>query len=88
MKTRILVGAALLLAGCADMPLGWGDPEKVLFSDPNTLQLQWSSWRSSEAAVRSKAVLHCNGRRVEEGDESRHDRLGIIRSKTWRCVGV
>lgn len=88
MKSLVLMGATLVLAGCADMPLAWDHPEKVLFSDANTMQLQWSSWRSSEAAVRSRAVLHCNGRRVEEGDASRHDRLGIIRSKTWRCVGV
>jgi hypothetical protein len=90
MKTKmLLIAAAFVLTGCAELRAGWGDSEKVLSSDADTIELQWSSWRISEAAVRARAVSHCNGRHVEEVEaHTRPDTFGIVRSKTWRCVGA
>jgi hypothetical protein len=88
MNTKVvLISAALVLSGCADSPRLWGEPEKVLFSNADTIQIEWNNWQRSEGLVRAKAVLFCEGRRVEEvgADRDRHT-FGIVRSKTWRCV--
>jgi starvation-inducible outer membrane lipoprotein len=86
-RKMLAMGAALVLAGCASLPAGWAEPERVLSSDANTITLQWRTWQISEAAVRAKAVLHCNGRPVQEVEAERNTRpLRMVRSKTWRCV--
>lgn len=79
------VGLALLLAGCAGLPGARGFPEKVVHSGPDTITIEWNRWQLSDAAVRARAVTHCNGRRVEEVASDRHGMLR--RSRTWNCVG-
>ena len=82
-----LAAAVLLTTACAT-GTRWG-PEKVLARNPDSIQIEWDQWQISEAAVRSAAVLHCNGRPIEEisSDRKPHS-AGLIRSKTWRCVGI
>jgi hypothetical protein len=90
MNIRLLViCSALAATGCADLSMGRRHPEQVVAADANTITLRWNSWELSEQAVRAGAVLYCDGRLVEEASEvTREDRLGMTRSRTWRCVGL
>lgn len=85
---KIFIFAMLIaVAGCAGAPVGWGGTDEVLFSSADTIKLQWDSLTTTEDAVRQKAVVHCSGRGVEVVDAgSDSSTLGLVRSKTWRCV--
>ncbi|HEX7888653.1 MAG TPA: hypothetical protein VF522_04770 [Ramlibacter sp.] len=82
-----LLATALLVSACATgSRLG---PQKVLSSTPDTIAIEWDRWQISDAAVRSAAVLHCNGRPVEEvGTATKPHSAGLVRSRTWRCLGI
>lgn len=90
MRFAVLLAVAGL-AGCTipkeDLPAGWVTPDKVVFASPDRIKIEWDNWQTTEAAVRQKAVAHCGGREVEEIDASKDAAtLGVLRSKTWRCV--
>ena len=90
MNIRLLVlCSTLAMAGCADMSMGRRHPETVLAADVDTITMRWNNWEISEQVVRSRAVLYCDGRLVEEASaETRMDTVGMRRSKTWRCLGL
>lgn len=80
--------AALLgLAGCAGTAKAPGATE-VVFSNADTIKVQWDQVMSSEEYARSLAQAHCGDRAIEEIDAQ----TGLVsyvyfaRSKTWRCV--
>ena len=87
-KVAAASAAVVLLAGCAWMPEAKGFPEKVVRSDPNMITIEWNRWQVSDAAIRARAVNHCNGRQAVEVEGER-ERQGMLRRvRSWRCVGV
>ena len=87
LKVCFLTLAAAALVGCAGAPVGWGGTDEVLFSNANTIKIQWDSTTTNEDAVRAKAVAHCGGRELEVIDASSDAAsFGLIKSKTWRCI--
>ena len=65
MKTTFTIALAVLLTGCASAPVGWGGTNKVLFSNSDTIMIEWDSLISNEEAARNRAIDHCGGRAVE-----------------------
>lgn len=74
----------ILLTGCAGAPVGWGGTNKVLFSNADTIMIEWDTLTSNEEAARNRALAHCGGRELTLiASDSRT--LGLIPSRTWKC---
>jgi hypothetical protein len=86
-RTSLIVGVAPFLVACAASADRWTEPDQVLFSDADTIRIQWRPWQLSEQVVRGQALLHCNGRPIQEV-EAQSFRHGLLRTKTWKCVGI
>lgn len=89
MKTLIYILAVTVLVGCAGGPVGWGGTDEVLFSDKDTIKIQWDNTVTSEDAVRQKAIAHCartnRGAQVVDATSDPFT-FGLIQSKTWKCT--
>jgi hypothetical protein len=86
-RTGLLLALLPLVTACASSVDRWSQPDKVLFSDVNTIRIQWRPWQITEQAVRGRAVLHCNGRPMEEVEAERSS-SSLVRAKTWKCLGL
>lgn len=88
MKFAAAAFAALVLTGCAGASyVGWGQADEILFTTPDTIKIQWDNLLTNEAAVTAKAKAHCGNRQPEVIDASSDAAtMGMVRSKTWRCV--
>lgn len=85
MRITMLI-AATALAGCAGAPVGWGGTDEVLFSNADTIKIQWDSLTTSDAAVEAKARSHCRGDAQVVDASADALTMGLVRSKTWRCT--
>lgn len=81
MKIAVLA-VATVLAGC----VAYVPAEVVLFSNPDTIKIQWDEFRTNENEVRKKVEAHCSGRGVELIDAGQSP-AGQFKWKTWRCAG-
>lgn len=87
MRTLIAAAAAALLAGCAGAPVGWGGTHEVLFSTPEVIKVQWDRTLFYDEQAVELATKHCGSRSIELIDASSSaSSMGLVRSKTWRCV--
>lgn len=89
LKNRVLLALSVLLASCAGAPVGYGGTTEVVFADRDTIKVQWDNVTSSEDAARAIAIKHCmqSQRSVQLVDGTSDPMtLGLIRSRTWKCV--
>ena len=84
MKFAVL--ALALLGGCA----AYIPADKVLFSTPDKIKIQWDDFRTTEDAVRAKAQAHCGSRTIEVIDAGQMGTASVSAEKwrTWRCVSA
>jgi len=84
-----LIFFPILFCGCAGAPVGWGGTDEVVFSDRDTIKIQWDNVTTSEATVQLKAKDHCaKSARTTQVIDASSDAFtfGLIRSRTWKCV--
>jgi hypothetical protein len=80
----LTAAAAILSAGCGSKPI---TAHEVLFSDADTIKVQWDEILSSEANARRIAQEHCGDRQLQLVDSSSNAALyGLVKSRTWRCT--
>jgi hypothetical protein len=88
-KNCAVIVVSVLLVSCAGAPVGYGGTTEVVFADRDTIKVQWDNVTSSEDAARSIAIKHCmqSQRSVQLVDGTSDPMtLGLIRSRTWKCV--
>lgn len=81
----VTLSLCLLLAGCGSKPI---TAHEVLFSNADTIKVQWDEILSSEANAHAIAQQHCGTRAMEVIDAGADAALfGMVKTKTWRCIG-
>lgn len=84
MKFVAAVGTLLLIGGCASKPI---TAQEVLFSNADTIKVQWDEILSSAASAEAIAREHCGSRDIELVDASSDAAVyGLVKTRTWRCV--